>query len=75
MESNFAKPNNLPEEKCQCRLARIVRNHIGCAFLVWIRLAQVAQQTSQSIYQVKYGLLTQYLKQQLKNPTVQMKLA
>ena len=62
-------------EKCQCRLARIVRNHIGCAFLVWIRLAQVAQQTSQSIYQVKYGLLTQYLKQQLKNPTVQMKLA
>ena len=62
-------------EKCQCRLARIVRNHIGCAFLVWIRLAQVAYQTSQSIYQVKYGLLTQYLKQQLKTPTVQMKLA
>lgn len=62
-------------EKCQCRLARIVRNHIGCAFLVWIRLAQVAQQTSQSIYQVKYGLLTEYLKQQLKTPTIQMKIA
>ena len=22
-------------EKCQCRLPRIVRNHIACAFLVW----------------------------------------
>lgn len=62
-------------EKCQCRLARIVRNHIGCAFLVWVRLTQVAEQTRQSIYQVKYGLLTEYLKQQLKTPTIQMKLA
>ena len=49
-------------EKCQCRLPRIVRNHIGCAFLVWVRLAQVAYQTGQSIYQVKYGLLEDYLK-------------
>ena len=62
-------------EKCQGRLPRIVRNHIGCAFLVWVRLAPVADQTGQSVYQVKYGLLTQYLKQQLKTPTVQMKLA
>ena len=62
-------------EKCQGRLPRIVRNHIGCAFLVWLRLAQVAYQTGQSVYQVKYGLLTEYLKQQLKTPTVQMKLA
>ena len=62
-------------EKCQCRLARIVRNHIGCAFLVWVRLAQVAYQTGQSIYQVKYGLLEDYLKQQLKDPTIQMTIA
>jgi hypothetical protein len=32
-------------EGCQCRLARIQRNHIACAILVWIRLKQVAQQT------------------------------
>ena len=25
-------------EKCQCRLARIVRNHITCAVIVWIFL-------------------------------------
>ena len=62
-------------EKCQCRLARIVRNHIGCAFLVWIRLEQVAHQTERSIYQVKYGLLADYLRQQLKAPTIQMAIA
>ena len=62
-------------EKCQCRLPRIVRNHIGCAFLVWVRFAQVAYQTRQSVYQVKYGLLADYLKQQLKAPTIHMVLA
>ena len=62
-------------EKCQCRLARIVRNHIGCAFLVWGRLEQVAHQTERSIYQAKYGLLTDYLRQQLKKPTIRMVLA
>jgi len=25
-------------EACQCRRARIRRNHIGCAILVWVRL-------------------------------------
>lgn len=62
-------------ERCQCRLARIVRNHIGCAFLVWIRLAQVAYQTGQSVYQVKYGLFDDYLRQQLKDPSIRMTLA
>ena len=28
--------------KCQCRLARIVRNHIAAAFLVWIHLMRSA---------------------------------
>lgn len=62
-------------EGCQCRLARIVRNHIGCAILVWVRLKQVAHQTAQTIYQVKHGLLSDYLRQQLKSPTVKMVLA
>ena len=62
-------------EKCQCRLARIVRNHIGCAMLVWIRLEQVAYQTGQTIYQVKYGGLADYVRQQLKNPAIPMALA
>lgn len=62
-------------EKCQYRLARIVRNHIGCAFLVWLRLEQVAYQTRQSVYQVKYGLLDDYLRQQRKDPSIFMTLA
>jgi hypothetical protein len=62
-------------EGCQCRKARIVRNHIGCAILVWVRLKQVAHETQQTIYQVKHGLLSDYLRQQLKSPSVQMRLA
>lgn len=62
-------------EKCQCRKARIVRNHIGCAFLVWLRLKQVATATQQTIYQVKHNLLSDYLRCQLKSPSVQMHLA
>lgn len=59
----------------QCRKARIVRNHIGCAILVWIRLKQVAVETQRTVYQVKHGLLSDYLRQQLKSPSVQMRLA
>ena len=62
-------------EGCQCRRARIVRNHIGCAVLVWIRLKQVARETKQTVYQVKHGLLSEYLRQQLKSPSIQMSLA
>lgn len=62
-------------EGCQCRLARIIRNHIGCAILVWIRLHQVAQETQQTIYQVKHSLLDDYLRQQLKSPAIRMSLA
>ncbi len=62
-------------EGCQCRRARSVRNHIACALLVWVRLKQVAQETGQTIYQVKHGLLDDYLCQQLKSPTIKMTLA
>lgn len=62
-------------EHCQCRKARIVRNHIGCAMLVWVRLKAVASQSAQTVYQVKHGLLSDYLRQQLRNPTVSMQLA
>ena len=62
-------------EKCQCRKARTVRNHIGAAMLVWVRLKSVARQTHQTIYQVKHGLLSDYLRQQLRNPSISMSLA
>lgn len=57
-------------QQCQCRSGRIQRNHIGCAMLVWIRLKQIADQTKQSIYQVKFGQLSDYLIQQLKAPQI-----
>jgi hypothetical protein len=62
-------------EGCQCRKARIVRNHIGCAILVWVRLKQVAHETTQTVYQVKHGLLSDYMRQQLKSPAISMVLA
>jgi hypothetical protein len=62
-------------ERCQCRKARIQRNHIACAFLVWCRLKALAYQTNRTVYQIKHGQLSDYLIQQLKNPLVQMVLA
>ena len=62
-------------ERCQCRKARIQRNHIGCALLVWVRLKAVASEIGRTLYQVKHGLLDDYLIRQLKNPSVKMRLA
>jgi len=57
-------------EKCQCRKARIQRNHIACAVLVWIRLTALARKAMTTIYQIKQGLLAEYLKQELRSPSV-----
>jgi len=62
-------------EACQCRKARIQRNHIGCAVLVWVRLNALAKQTGQTLYQLKHGLLDDYLCQQLKRPSLEMSFA
>ncbi|MGB7416087.1 MAG: transposase [Thermosynechococcaceae cyanobacterium] len=62
-------------EKCQCRKARIQRNHIGCALLVWVRLKYLAIASHSNVYQLKHGLLQDYLVQQLKNPSLKMILA
>ena len=62
-------------EGCQCRLARIVRNHIACAMLVWVRLKHLASQLQLTVYQLKHGLLDEYMRQQLKNPSISMSLA
>lgn len=62
-------------ERCQCRKARIQRNHIGCALLVWVRFKELAAHTGRTMYQLKHGLLDEYLIQQLKNPSLRMALA
>ena len=62
-------------EACQCRKARIQRNHIACALLVWNRLKMIAYQTGKTVYQIKHGMFSNYLIEQLKYPSVQMSLA
>lgn len=57
-------------ENNQCRKARIWRNHICCSMLVWVQLAKQAKRLKQTLYQVKYGLLSNYLREQLKSPSV-----
>ena len=61
-------------ERCECRKARIQRNHIACAFLVWVRLKELAVETGRTVYQLKHGLLDDYLIEQLKRPTLKMAL-
>jgi len=68
-------------EACQGRKARIQRNPIACALLVWTRLKAprggeaIAYRTGRTIYQTKHGMLSDYLKEQLKHPSIQMSLA
>jgi hypothetical protein len=62
-------------EHCQARRARSQRNHIGCALLVWARLAQLAAATHQTIYAIKFGQLSDYLRAQLRSPSVLMAFA
>jgi len=57
-------------EKCQCRKQRIQRNHIACAFLVWAFLKRTAHKTKETIYRVKHGLLDDYMKAQLRSPSL-----
>jgi hypothetical protein len=55
-------------------IARIIKNHIGYAILVWTRLKQVAEETRQTFCRVQHGLLSDYLRQQPKAPSVKMVL-
>lgn len=57
---------------CQCRKQRAQRNHIACAMLVWVRMSEIAQSAQTTIYQIKEQLLSDYMRQQLANPTYRM---
>ncbi len=62
-------------ESCQCRKARIQRNHINCAIFVWIKLKQIAYSTGKTVYFIKNSLLSNYLKKELKFPSIIMSFA
>jgi hypothetical protein len=51
-ERGYQRVDSLTES-CQCRLARIQRNHIACAILVWVRLKQLAHEAASTIYHLK----------------------
>lgn len=57
-------------EKCQCRKARAQKNHIGCAILAWHCLTNLARKLKTNIYALKKGLLSEYMKKELKNPSI-----
>jgi hypothetical protein len=42
---------------------------------VWCRFKELAYQTGRTVYQIKFGQLSDYLIQQLKSPSVKMALA
>ena len=56
--------------KCQCRLNRSQRNHIAAASLVWVRLRELAYACQTTLYQLKQGLLSEYLRAQLMYPAI-----
>lgn len=62
-------------EKCQCRKARIQRNHIACAVLVWARLTSLARRSLTNVYQLKKSMLSDYLRQELRSPSISMGFA
>jgi hypothetical protein len=62
-------------EGCQCRRFRSQRNHIACSMLVWAFLRRTATATQTSVYKIKFGLLDDYMFQQLRSPTLRMQLA
>lgn len=66
---------NTGVEECQCRKQRIQRNHIGCSILVWIVLTRIARSLGKTIYQLKQGLLKDYLIYELKSPSIRMAVA
>ncbi|MCA1626328.1 MAG: transposase [Acidobacteria bacterium] len=57
-------------EKCQCRKARSQRNHLACCYAAWVALKVKAQEVKKTVYQLRNGLFAEYLKSQLRNPTI-----
>jgi len=62
-------------EKCQGRHQRMQRNHIACAIQAWVYLKKVAYKTGKTVYQLKKGLLKNYLTKELAEPTLKVSFA
>lgn len=62
-------------EKCQARKSRIQRNHIACAVLVWQCMTRIARKAATTVYKLKSNMLSDYLRQELRSPSVRMGFA
>jgi len=57
-------------EKCQCRMARSQRNHLGYCYLAWLSLKVRARQLGLSLYQVRHSIFDDFLTKALKKPPI-----
>lgn len=62
-------------EKCQCRLASSQKNHIACAMLLLSQLTHYAHTIGKNVYELKQGLLKNYMINELKNPSLKFNFA
>ena len=58
-------------EKCQCRKARSQRNHLASCYYAWLSLKVHAKSLGKTLYQARKDLFSDYLRAELRNPTVQ----
>jgi hypothetical protein len=59
-------------EKCPCRSARAQKNPIGCVILVWHGMTKLARKLKTNLYALKKQLLSDYMKEELKTPSIGM---
>jgi hypothetical protein len=57
-------------EKCQCRKERSQRNHLACCYSAWVAIKVKAQEMKTTMYHVRNNLFAEYLKLQLRNPSI-----
>jgi hypothetical protein len=56
--------------KCQCRKARSQRNHLACCYHAWLSLKVQTKLLNKTIYRVRTDLFSDYLRTELRNPTI-----
>ena len=57
-------------ERCQCRKARSQRNHLACSYHAWLSLRVQAKTLGKTIYRVRTDLFSEFLRNELRNPTI-----
>lgn len=57
-------------EKCECRLQRSQRNHIACSYQAWFSLKVKADELGKTLYDLKHGLLYEFLRAELRQPRI-----